>query len=71
MPATDLRRYNTYIAHYKELECMRIALEPLLYKYGVDIIFAGYVSTSTPTLVNLLKYAILGILPYSCIFPGL
>lgn len=34
-------RYNTYIAHYKELECMRISLEPLLYKYGVDTIFAG------------------------------
>lgn len=34
-------RYNTYIAHYKELECMRISLEPLLYEYGVDIIFAG------------------------------
>ena len=35
-------RYNTYIAHYKELECMRTALEPLLYHYGVDIIFTGY-----------------------------
>ncbi|EIE18216.1 Metallo-dependent phosphatase [Coccomyxa subellipsoidea C-169] len=35
--------YNTYIAHYKELECMRIALEPLLYEHGVDIIFAGHV----------------------------
>ena len=34
-------RYNTYIAHYKELECMRVALEPLLYRYGVDIVFAG------------------------------
>lgn len=29
------------MAHYKELECMRLVLEPLLYKYGVDIIFAG------------------------------
>lgn len=36
-----LCRYNTYIAHYKELECMRLALEPLLYENGVDIIFAG------------------------------
>lgn len=40
-------RYNTYIAHYKELECMRISLEPLLYKYGVDIIFAGCVASLT------------------------
>ncbi len=34
-------RYNTYAAHYKEKECMRLSLEPLLYKYGVDIVFAG------------------------------
>lgn len=35
------RRQNTYVAHYKELECMRLALEPLLYEHGVDIIFTG------------------------------
>ena len=34
-------RYNTYIAHYKEAECFRIALEGVLYKAGVDMIFAG------------------------------
>ena len=28
-------------AHYKEAECMRQAIEPLLYEYGVDIMFAG------------------------------
>ena len=60
MPAIDLRRYNTYIAHYKELECMRIALEPLLYKYGVDIIFAGYVTRSTPTFVYSAEICISG-----------
>ena len=39
---------------------MRIALEPLLYKYGVDIIFAGYVTRSTPTFVYSAEICISG-----------
>ncbi|KAJ0818362.1 putative phosphoric monoester hydrolase [Helianthus annuus] len=35
--------YNTYAAHYKEVECMRVALEELLYNAGVDIVFNGHV----------------------------
>ncbi|KAJ6420810.1 hypothetical protein OIU84_028222 [Salix udensis] len=35
--------YSTYKAHYREAECMRVAMEDLLYQYGVDIIFNGHV----------------------------
>ncbi|PON92535.1 Acid phosphatase [Trema orientale] len=35
--------YNTYTAHYREAECMRVAMEDLLYKYRVDIVFNGHV----------------------------
>lgn len=35
--------YSTYVAHYREAECMRVAMEDLLYKYGVDIVFNGHV----------------------------
>eukprot|EP00257_Ricinus_communis_P016035 XP_015574077.1 purple acid phosphatase 15 isoform X2 [Ricinus communis] len=35
--------YNTYKAHYREAECMRVAMEELLYKYGVDMVFNGHV----------------------------
>ncbi|XP_034685008.1 purple acid phosphatase 15-like isoform X1 [Vitis riparia] len=35
--------YSTYKAHYREAECMRVAMEDLLYNYGVDIIFSGHV----------------------------
>ena len=30
------------INHYKENECMRLAMEDLLYNNGVDIIFNGH-----------------------------
>lgn len=36
--------YNTYVSHYREVECMRVAMEELLYNAGVDIIFNGHVS---------------------------
>ncbi|KAL4308137.1 hypothetical protein GQ457_01G033280 [Hibiscus cannabinus] len=36
--------YSTYTAHYREAECMRVEMEDLLYKYGVDIVFNGHVS---------------------------
>lgn len=36
--------YSTYKAHYREAECMRVEMEDLLYKYGVDIVFNGHVS---------------------------
>ncbi|KAJ8755529.1 hypothetical protein K2173_019327 [Erythroxylum novogranatense] len=35
--------YATYVIHYREGECMRIEMEELLYKYGVDIVFAAHV----------------------------
>ncbi|KAK9281732.1 hypothetical protein L1049_004636 [Liquidambar formosana] len=35
--------YNTYSAHYREVECMRVAMEELLYSYAVDIVFTGHV----------------------------
>ncbi|KAJ4723019.1 Purple acid phosphatase [Melia azedarach] len=35
--------YSTYQAHYREAECMRVAMEDLLYNYRVDIVFNGHV----------------------------
>ncbi|KAM4070601.1 hypothetical protein ACB094_12G177500 [Castanea mollissima] len=35
--------YSSYKAHYREVECMRVAMEELLYSYGVDIVFNGHV----------------------------
>ncbi|XP_041003557.1 purple acid phosphatase 15 isoform X1 [Juglans microcarpa x Juglans regia] len=35
--------YSSYQAHYREVECMRVAMEELLYSYGVDIVFNGHV----------------------------
>jgi hypothetical protein len=35
--------YNTYMSHYKEVECLRLAIEPMLYQYGVDLVLAGHV----------------------------
>nr|DAD27130.1 TPA_asm: hypothetical protein HUJ06_028598 [Nelumbo nucifera] len=32
--------YNSYQAHYREVECMRVEMEELLYSYGVDIVHA-------------------------------
>lgn len=37
--------YSTYTAHYREAECMKVAMEELLYEYGVDLVFNGHVST--------------------------
>ncbi|KAK6145826.1 hypothetical protein DH2020_019695 [Rehmannia glutinosa] len=34
--------YTTYTAHYREAECMKVAMEDLLYQYGVDIVFNGH-----------------------------
>lgn len=36
--------YTTYRSHYREAECMKVAMEDLLYQYGVDIVFNGHVS---------------------------
>ncbi|KAM5563074.1 hypothetical protein ABKV19_017989 [Rosa sericea] len=36
--------YSTYVAHYREAECMRLEMEELLYSYGVDLVFTGHVS---------------------------
>lgn len=35
--------YNSYRAHYREVECFRQSMEDLLYKYGVDVMFHGHV----------------------------
>ncbi|KAM1692212.1 hypothetical protein ACFX2K_031854 [Malus domestica] len=35
--------YSTYTAHYREEECMKVEMEDILYKYGVDIVFNGHV----------------------------
>ncbi|OIT30469.1 PREDICTED: purple acid phosphatase 15 [Nicotiana attenuata] len=35
--------YSTYTAHYREAECMKVAMEDLLYEYGVDLVFNGHV----------------------------
>ncbi|XP_019056166.1 PREDICTED: purple acid phosphatase 15 isoform X3 [Nelumbo nucifera] len=35
--------YNSYQAHYKEAECMRVEMEELLYSYGVDIVLNGHI----------------------------
>jgi acid phosphatase type 7 len=39
--------YSTYEAHYKEVECMRVEMEELLYSYRVDIVFTGHASAPT------------------------
>lgn len=36
--------YSTYKDHYREAECMRVQMEELLYKHGVDIVFNGHVN---------------------------
>ncbi|KAK7331465.1 hypothetical protein VNO77_25690 [Canavalia gladiata] len=35
--------YTTYVAHYREAECMRVEMEELLYNNRVDIVFNGHV----------------------------
>lgn len=39
--------FSSYKAHYREVECMRVAMEELLYSHGVDIVFNGHVSDVT------------------------
>jgi len=35
--------YHTYKGHYKEVECMRQAYEPLLVAHQVDLVLSGHV----------------------------
>ncbi|KAI5078234.1 hypothetical protein GOP47_0005905 [Adiantum capillus-veneris] len=35
--------YNSYSSHYREVECMRLEMEALLYEHGVDAAFSGHV----------------------------
>ncbi|KAK1381258.1 Purple acid phosphatase [Heracleum sosnowskyi] len=35
--------YSSYKPHYREVECMKVAMEELLYKSGVDIVYNGHV----------------------------
>lgn len=44
--------YTSYKAHYREAECMRVAMEHLLYSNGVDIVFNGHVSTTMSDLIT-------------------
>ncbi len=34
--------YNTWPSHFKEVECFQQQVEPILYKYGVDMVFTGH-----------------------------
>ncbi|DBA81199.1 TPA: hypothetical protein ACH3X2_007015 [Trebouxia sp. C0005] len=34
--------YSSYVSHYKENECMRLAMESVLYNAGVDIVINGH-----------------------------
>lgn len=43
--------YSSYKAHYREAECMRVAMEEILYKNGVDIVFNGHVSLFNSTAI--------------------
>lgn len=45
--------YSTYKAHYREAECMRVAMEDLLYSYSVDIVFSGHVRVTLTQSHNL------------------
>jgi hypothetical protein len=47
--------YSTYKAHYREAECMRVAMEELLYSYGLDIAFTGHVNSHSLTLTRLIS----------------
>ena len=40
--------YNSYRAHYREVECMRQSMEDLLYEYGVDVMLHGHVCATKP-----------------------
>ncbi|ONK77208.1 uncharacterized protein A4U43_C02F4200 [Asparagus officinalis] len=42
--------YSSYVAHYREAECMRVEMEELLYSYGVDVVFNGHVKNETYAL---------------------
>ena len=37
------RRYNSNVKHQHEVDDMAEAMEPVLYEYGVDLVFAGHV----------------------------
>lgn len=45
--------YTTYKAHYREAECMRVAMEDLLYSAGVDIVFNGHVSAMMSDMITI------------------
>ena len=34
--------YNTWPSHFKEVECFQQQVEPILYKYGVDMVYTGH-----------------------------
>ncbi|KAM7261326.1 hypothetical protein ACFE04_008693 [Oxalis oulophora] len=36
--------YSSYMTHYGEAECMRVEMEEILFKFGVDLVFNGHVN---------------------------
>lgn len=34
--------YNTWPSHFKEVECFQQQVEPILYQYGVDMVYTGH-----------------------------
>jgi len=41
--------YHNYIAHYKEANCHQLAVEEMLHKAGVDMVFTGHVHAYSAT----------------------
>jgi hypothetical protein len=41
--STHSNLYSTFVGHFKEMDCFREAYEPLLLKYGVDLLLNGHV----------------------------
>lgn len=48
--------YSSYTAHYREAECMKEALEELLYSYGTDIVFNGHVRPDLKSCLSSLPF---------------
>lgn len=43
MHVERVHRYNSNKAHQHEVDDMLEAMEPLLFQYGTDVVFAGHV----------------------------
>lgn len=56
--------YGTYTAHYREVECMRVEMEELLYNYGVDIFLNGHVSKFCSSFIFSICTGMTGCTPF-------